>query len=95
MTAGSSSHTFLIGQLAVAKNFDGQGIGSATLVAAFRRIAGMDDRQILGVAVAVDCLDDVAASFYARRGFLQMNSRDPRARMFFPMTDVLDLAGAS
>ena len=81
---------FLIGQLAVAEAFHGQGLGQATLVAAFRRLAALHD-QVPAVAVVVDCLDDAAASFYASRDFLAMNAPGPRPRMFFPMAEVLDL----
>ena len=76
---------FLIGQLAVARARRGQGLGTATLGAALRRLVAVQDEQVPAYAVVVDCLDESVARFYARQGFSPMNAPGTRARMFLPM----------
>ena len=76
---------FLIGQLAVARAFRGQGLGSATLGVALRRLVAVQDEQVPAHAVVVDCLDESVVAFYAERGFSPMNAPGPRPRMFLPM----------
>jgi ribosomal protein S18 acetylase RimI-like enzyme len=56
----------LLGRLAVARQYEGQGLGSALLADAFVRAA----RAELGVfAMVVDAKDEAAQRFYERHGF--------------------------
>ena len=72
----------LIGRLALDAEFQGQGLGSALLFAALRRILII--REGLGIAVAVvHAIDDAAAAFYEHQGFTRF--RDQPHHLYYPM----------
>jgi GNAT superfamily N-acetyltransferase len=78
-----------LGRLAVAKNFQGQGLGSALLIAAFKRmLAGSESVGM--AALFVDAKDDNAIEFYQHFGFTSLSS-DPH--ILFLMR--ADIAGAA
>lgn len=66
----------LLGQLAVDKTWAARGVGAALLAHALRRSLAAAE-LIGGRAVVVRAIDDEAAAFWARRGFLPSRS-DPR-----------------
>jgi GNAT superfamily N-acetyltransferase len=71
----------LIGRLAVALEFQGQGLGSVLLVDACRKVANAS--SVLAVAgVLVDAKDETAASFYRHFGFIPLPGH--AARLLLP-----------
>lgn len=76
----------LIGRLAVATPFEGQGYGRRLLADALVRSYRFD---IGAIAVIVDAIDDGARSFYERFGFRLLP--DYGNRLFLPMADVASL----
>jgi GNAT superfamily N-acetyltransferase len=61
----------LIGRLAVARDYQGQGIGSLLLARALRK--AYDNASIVGSSmVVVDAIDERAARFYAAHGFTRL-----------------------
>lgn len=83
----------LLGQLATDAAFAGRGIGTALLQhALIRSVAGA--RLIGGRALIVNALDEEAADFWRRRGFLP--SKDDPLVLFRSFSDIaasLDAAG--
>jgi GNAT superfamily N-acetyltransferase len=64
----------LIGRLAVDQSVRGQGLGSALVINAFRRILALADQ--IGIrAVEVDALDDHALRFWHHLGFVALSDR--------------------
>jgi GNAT superfamily N-acetyltransferase len=60
-----------LGQLAIDKDVQGQGLGEALLLDALRRVARVSDE--LGIyAVTVDAIDERAKAFYERYGFVSI-----------------------
>lgn len=78
----------LIGRLARDMRFRGLGVGELLLVDALRRSL-LGAASIGSVAAVVDAIDDAAAAFYARYGFLGLPDRD--GRLFLPMATVARL----
>ena len=76
----------LLGRLlAVAKSHQGKGLGSILLADALQRIAQAS--QVMAVyAVIVDALNDRAAQFYRRFGFIPLPSQP--LKLFLPMESV-------
>lgn len=74
----------LIGRLAMDKTQKGKGYGEALLVDALRRIGDIAERNGV-VAVIVDAMSDMAASFYAKYGFQAIPSG---RRMVLPMQTI-------
>ncbi|HEX3463581.1 MAG TPA: GNAT family N-acetyltransferase [Candidatus Elarobacter sp.] len=74
--------TILLGQLAVASEWQGKRLGPMLLEHALRRslVAAC---QLGGVAVITDPIDDAAARFYGKYGFVRLVPEDPR--MLLPM----------
>ena len=62
-----------IGRLAVAKKFQGQGLGSTLLANAAFRILRSD---IAAFAITIDAKDDQAMTFYRHHGFLDLNAKE-------------------
>lgn len=78
----------LLGRLAVDGSAKGQDLGEHLLLdALYRSLAHAD--QIAAAAVVVDAKDEGAARFYARYGFLPLQSTP--GRLFIPMATVATL----
>jgi predicted N-acetyltransferase YhbS len=75
----------LLGQLAVDQGWAGRGVGGALLGHALQRCV-FGARLIGGRAVVVNALDDEAAAYWARRGFLA--SKDNPLVLFRSIPDV-------
>jgi GNAT superfamily N-acetyltransferase len=73
--------------LATDKEWAGQGIGTALLRDALIRCAG-GARLIGGRALVVNAVDDGAAAFWKRRGFIP--SRDDPYTLFRPISDIVE-----
>ena len=82
----------LLGQLATDRTGAGRGLGTALLAHALRRCAAAAD-LIGGRAVVVRAIDDEAAAFWTRRGFLA--SRDDPFVLLRSMGDVVASLGAA
>jgi GNAT superfamily N-acetyltransferase len=81
---------FLIAQLAVHRDLQGQGLGKITLIKALEKLAAIH-QQMHAHAVIVDCIDEEAAGFYRQFGFENLCQYQGRNRMFLPMKTVLKL----
>ena len=81
---------FLIGQLAVDKNFHGQGLGAITLIKALEHLWEIN-KHMKAYAVIVDCLNDHARSFYEKYGFEDLCTHNGKTRMFISMGTVGEL----
>ena len=75
----------LIGQLAVDRSVQGQGLGDVLLVDALRRILALSDRVGI-LAVVVDAIDESARQFYLHRDFESFVD-DPN-RLFLTLQDL-------
>ena len=73
----------VIGRLAVARTFQGRGLGETLLLDAIRRVLRAST-TIAAYAVVVDAKNDAARAFYERYGFRPFPST-PR-RLFLPLT---------
>jgi GNAT superfamily N-acetyltransferase len=74
----------LIGRLAVAKDRQGQGLGSILLADALQR-AFASASSVGACMVVVDALDDPAADFYAAYGFVRLPDS---LRLVLPMLQI-------
>ncbi len=81
---------FLLAQLAVHKQFYGQGLGKISLIRALEYLWKVN-QYMSAYAVVVDCLNDVAKMFYAKFGFAVLCEHNGRIRMFLPMKTVAQL----
>jgi GNAT superfamily N-acetyltransferase len=72
----------LLGKLAVHKDHHGRGIGSALLAYAFQRMLHLANEIGLRVVV-VDAIDESAAAFYLKQGFIAMPNHSNR--LFIPI----------
>jgi GNAT superfamily N-acetyltransferase len=77
--------TILIARLAVDRCHQGQGLGSRLLAEALRRAVAASD-AVAARLVVVDAIDDDAAAFYRRRGFVDI-PENPR-RLFRKIADI-------
>ncbi len=78
----------ILARLAVKKDRQGQGLGSALIAEAVTRVAALAEH--LGVAgLLVDAKDEAAAAFYQKYGFTPLVS-DP-LRLFLPVATIRDL----
>jgi predicted N-acetyltransferase YhbS len=78
----------LLGRLARALEFKGQGIGDLLMVDALKR--AYENSSVIGsVAIVVDPKDDKASKFYAAFGFQPLDDQ----KMFLPMKTVPDWLG--
>lgn len=78
----------LLGRLARASAFRGQGVGELLLMSALERSLRLS-REIASVAVVVDAKDAQAAQFYSTYGFLKLPSHP--GRQFLPMRTVAQI----
>jgi GNAT superfamily N-acetyltransferase len=74
-----------LGQLATDHGWAGRGIGNALLAHALQRCA-VGARLVGGRAVVVNALDEEAALFWIRRGFLA--SKDDRLVLFRSIPEI-------
>ncbi|PLX97022.1 MAG: GNAT family N-acetyltransferase [Desulfuromonas sp.] len=81
---------FLIAQLAVHKEYKGEGLGKITLIKALEHLFKVN-AHMKAYAVVVDCLNQAAQDFYAKFGFEILCSHNDRTRMFMPMGTVEQL----
>ena len=75
----------LLGRLARDLSCRGQGLGELLLMDALLRCLWLSDESVDAMAVVVDPLDDGAATFYARYGFIALPDS---GRMFLPMRTI-------
>lgn len=77
--------------VAVRKDMQGQGIGTALMVDAMRRCAGIAE-EMGAAAIVLDVLEDDAVArrleFYAALGFRPLGDPETPYRVFIPMADV-------
>ena len=78
----------LLGRLAVDQDYQNQNLGRFLLVAAVRQ-AYRASRTIAAMAVTVDAIDEGAAAFYRRFGFISYPSHP--LSLFLPMSMAPDL----
>lgn len=78
----------LLGRMAVAEKCKGTGLGALTLMNALEKSLNAA-RDVASWAVFVDAIDDDAASFYRKYGFIEL-PEDPR-RLFLPMNTIAKL----
>jgi len=74
-----------IGRLAVDQEFGGQGIGSAMLVDAARRVIESD---VAAFALIVDAKDAQAVAFYEHHGFSRLAVEGEARTLFIPLKGV-------
>jgi ribosomal protein S18 acetylase RimI-like enzyme len=77
----------LLGRLAVSTEFQGRGLGAILLAKALEK-AFENAAQVGSSMVVVDAIDERAAKFYARHGFLQMPDS---MRLVLPMRTIAAL----
>jgi predicted GNAT family N-acyltransferase len=75
----------LLGRLARSVEFRGQGIGGVLLVDALRK-ALQNSSHVASWAVVVDAIDEEAAEFYKRYGFIPFPNKPNR--LFLPMNSL-------
>ena len=78
----------LLGRLGVDRRRSGQGLGSALLIDALRRVRVASDTLAV-YAVVVDAKDERARAYYKRFGFIELP--DSAKRLFLPMSTINDL----
>jgi len=78
----------MLGRLAIAEKYQGQGLGEHLLLDAMKR--SLDQSRVMGLfALFVDAKDDNAADFYRRYEFIPLPTNPPR--LFLPMKTIADL----
>lgn len=80
----------LLGRLAVDERCKGQGLGAFTLLSALEKSLTAT-RNVASWAVFVDAIDDVAANFYRKYGFLELP--EDKRKLFLPMRTIAKLFG--
>ena len=73
----------LLGRLAVARAFQGMGLGGRLLVSAMNRAQNASE-EVASLAVVADPKDEAAAGFYRKFGFQTLAS----GRLFLPIKDI-------
>jgi ribosomal protein S18 acetylase RimI-like enzyme len=78
----------MLGRLAIAEKYKGQGLGEHLLLDAMKR--SLDQSRVMGLfALFVDAKDDNAADFYRRYEFIPLPTNP--LRLFLPMKTIADL----
>ena len=78
---------FIIGRLAIHTKCQGQGLGGATLISAFKKSLQIKE-QIGCCAIVVDPIDQNAQQFYQKYQFIKLASSD---RMILPIATIEQL----
>jgi GNAT superfamily N-acetyltransferase len=81
----------LLGRLAVASGFRGQGLGESLLIDAMRRVL-RTTRDVATTAIVVDAKDDSALQFYLRHDFVPLP--DQQSRLVFRLKKIAKCFGA-
>lgn len=81
---------FLLAQLAMDKQFHGQGLGKISLIHALKYLWQVN-QYMKAYAVVVDCLTDSAQAFYTQFGFEFLCLHNHRTRLFLPIKTVEQL----
>ena len=81
---------FLLAQLAVHKECQGQGLGKITLIKALEYLWEINARM-RAYAIVIDCLNESAEQFYVKYGFEVLCDHNGKTRMFIPMKTVAKL----
>lgn len=81
---------FLIAQLAVHKEFHGEGLGKVSLIRALKYLWNVN-HHMKAYAIVVDCLNTSAQRFYTKFGFEVLCEQNGRVRLFLPMKTVEQL----
>lgn len=78
---------FLLAQLAVHSEYQGQGLGKITLIKALEYLWEINS-HMRAYAIIVDCLNENTKNFYSKYGFEVLCCYTGKVRMFMPMTIV-------
>lgn len=78
---------FLLAQLAVHNDCQGQNLSKITLIKALEFLWEVNS-QMCAYAIIVDCLNKNVEQFYAKYGFQLLCSQNGKIRMFIPMKTV-------
>ncbi len=78
----------LLGRMAVAEKCKGMGLGALTLMNALDRCL-VATRDVASWAVFVEAIDDDAASFYRKYGFIELP--EDKHKLFLPMKTIAKL----
>ncbi len=80
----------LLGRLAVSEKCKGTGLGALTLMNALEKCL-LASRDVASWAVFVDAIDDEAAAFYLKYGFIELP--EDKLKLFLPMKTIKALLG--
>ena len=78
----------LLGRMAVAEKCKGMGLGALTLMNALDKSL-VATREVASWAVFVDAIDDDAAAFYRKYGFIELP--EDKRKLFLPMKTIAKL----
>jgi predicted GNAT family N-acyltransferase len=78
----------LLGRMAVDEKCKGQGLGALTLMSALDKSL-VATRDVASWAVFVDAIDDAAADFYRKYGFIELP--EDKRKFFLPMKTIARL----
>lgn len=80
----------LLARLAIDKDFQGQQLGSKTLISALRKAYELTSTGLPAIGVILDVLDEDALGFYRHFDFFEPFADDPM-RLFVGMSAIADL----